>query len=537
MEACLPTKIARRANEEQDQAGAGIRVIRAILGGAIMKSIAKLLLCGSTGIWILGVAASVALLAAPAEASISISSAATKNMNCSAGVCSPTKTTAVLNVSDLKRMLKSGNVTVTTTGSGSVQANNIVVATALTWSSSNGLTLAANQSIAFDAPVSVTGKGGLTLSDAGTESLAFYNGANITFAKLSSSLVINGNSYVLVDSVAGFADAISNNQNGDFALAANYDASGDGTYSSAPVQGDNATGGINGIFEGLGNTIINLTIVDGTGSAGCDGLISTIGNPTISNFGMVNVSITSTGDQGANGAGGITCNAGGLIWRSNATGTITMGRLDGAGGLATGGVNGGLNIVQSWANVAISGTQGDSFGGLSLGGPGSVIQKSFSMGPLSCSGQDCQLGGLALNGALISDSYSDGAVSDTSTGGGDDAYIGGLLSQNGGGTIERAYAAGEITSPSSGGCGVSTNCVGGLYGVEDGSNNHHVYWDKTTTGYDVAAGNESSDPGTKGLTNNQLKAQLPKGFNKKIWAESPSINNGLPYLIANPPPN
>jgi hypothetical protein len=494
-----------------------------------MKSTTKALLCDSIGNWVLGAAASVALLAAPAEASVAISSATTKNMSCSAGVCSPTKTAAVLNVSDLKRLLKSGNVTVTTTGSGSVQANNIVVAAALTWSSSNGLTLTANQSIAFDAPVSVNGKRDLVLNDAGTESLAFYNGANVTFANLTSSLVINGNTYVLVDSVAELASAANPNPNGDFALAANYDASGDGTYSSAPVQ--NPGNWFTGIFEGLGNTISNLTIVDGTASAGCDGLIFSIYSPIISNFGMVNVSITSTGDQGANGAGGITCDAGGLIWRSYATGTISMGRLDGAGGLETG----NAPIVQSWANVAISGTTGDSFGGLSLGGNGSVIQQSFSMGPLSCSGGNCQLGGLALNGAQISDSYSIGSVSDMSTGA-DDAYIGGLLSTDGGGTIERAYAAGKITSSSSG-CNGTTNCVGGLYGVEDGSNNGHVYWDKTTTGYDVAAGNESTDPGTKGLTNKAFVAQLPKGFSRKVWAENPNINGGLPYLIANPPPN
>ena len=494
-----------------------------------MNLIAKSLLCGRIGICLLGAAASVTVLAAPAGANVTISSAATKNMSCSGGICSPTAKTAVLNVTGLEHMLKSGSVTVTTTGSGTVQAKNIVVDVALTWSSSNGLTLTANQSIAFDAPVSVTGKGGFTLDDAGRESLAFYNGANVTFSNLLSALTINGNSYVLVDTVAALASAIGANQSVDVALASNYDASKDGTYSSAPVPGP-----FDGVFEGLGNTISNLTIVDGTQSAAADGLFGNTTSPTISNFGMANVSITSTGDQGANGAAGIVCNinSGGLMWRSYATGSITMGRLDGGAGLACGNVP----IVQSWANVAISGTQGDTFGGLSLGGNSSVIQQSFSMGPLSCSGQNCQLGGLALNGALISDSYSIGAVSDTSTGGGDAAYIGGLLSQNGGGTIERAYAAGKITSPSPA-CGNGGNCVGGLYGLEDGSNNVHVYWDKTTTKVAQAAGNEGSDPGTRGLSNKTFVAQLPKGFNPKMWAENPNINDGLPYLIANPPPN
>lgn len=477
-----------------------------------------------------------ALLATSAQADVTISSAATKNMTCSGGICTPTANNANLSVSDLESKLKSGSVTVTTTGSGSVQAKNIVIDAALKWSSANGLTLSAAQSIAFDAKVSITGKGGLTLNVAGvfgTESLAFYNGANVTFSDLSSPLTINGNAYVLVDSVAGFASAVSANQNGYFALAASYDASGDGTYSSAPVQGNNATGGMNGVFEGLGNTISNLTIVDGTASGGCDGLMANAPMEQIGNFGMVNVSITSTGTQGANGAGAIVCNinSNGLVWRSFATGSISMQILDGAGGL----VAGNAEIVQSWANVAISGTQGENFGGLTTGGASQIIQESFSMGPLSCSVGFCQLGGLAVNGnGQITDSYSVSEVTDTGPSG-DDSYIGGFLSTNGGYTVEQSYAAGTITSPDSG-CNNSANCVGGLYGMDITNANTHVYWDTTTTGYNVAAGNESIDPGTKGLKNKTFKAKLPRGFSAKIWAQSQTINHGLPYLIANPPP-
>ena len=485
---------------------------------------------GSTSSWKLAIAL-LPVLAMPAGASVTISSDATKNITCSGGVCSPTKSTAVLNVSDLENLLASGSATVTTTGTA--EANDIVVTAALAWSSSKVLTLTAHQSIAFYAALSVAGKGGLTLNDAGTESLAFYNGANVTFSKLLSPLIINGNPYVLVGSVAGLASAANPNPTGNFALANSYDASGDGTYSSAPVQ--NPGNWFTGVFEGLGNTISNLTIVDGTQSAACDGLIFTVGSPIISNFGMVNVSITSTGGQGANGAGGIVCdaNSGGLVWRSYATGTIVMQGLDGAGGLAAG----NIKIVQSWANVAISGTGGDTFGGLTTAGPDMVIQQSFSLGPLSCSGQDCQIGGLSLSsGAQISDSYSVSSVTDSSMADGDDATLGGLLSNNGGGAIARSYAAGTITSPSSGGCGVNTNCVGGLYGIDNANINANVYWDKSTTGVNVAAGNEGKDPGTKGLSNNKLTAKLPKGFDKKIWAQNPLINNGLPYLIANPPP-
>jgi hypothetical protein len=48
---------------------------------------------------------------------------------------------------------------------------------------------------------------------------------------------------------------------------------------------------------------------------------------------------------------------------------------------------------------------------------------------------------------------------------------------------------------------------------------------------------EGSPAGVTGLTAEQLQAGLPTGFSPKIWAENPKINGGLPYLIANPPPD
>jgi len=487
-------------------------------------------LAGVGGLYVI---VSVLFLAPGAEAAVTISSGATENMSCGGGVCSPKKPNAVLNASSLESMLAAGNVTVTTTGSGSVQANDIVVSAAVTWGSSNSLALSAKQSIAFNASLSVTGNGGLSLSDASVESLAFYNGASVTFSQLSSSLAINGVSYVLVGSVAEFASAVVSNQNGYFALAANYNAASDGTYSSAPVQGNNATGGMNGIFEGLGHSISNVTIVDGTQSGGCDGLMANAPQETVSNFGMVNISITSTGDQGANYAGGIVCNnnTNGLIWRSYATGSITMGRLDSAGGLEDGG---GL-VRQSWANVAINGGQGSAFGGLTTGT--AIIDQSFAMGSVACTDGFCQLGGLAIGlsqGGTITNSYSVATVTDGGPGG-DDSYVGGLLSQTGGNTVEQSYAAGKITTPDSG-CVNGTDCVGGLFGIDNGEDNKQAYWDTTTTGAAAAAGNESADPGTKGLVNKKFIAKLPKGFSKTIWAQSPGVNHGLPYLIANPPP-
>jgi hypothetical protein len=80
----------------------------------------------------------------PAHANVTISSATTQNMNCSAGVCVPTATDAVLNANALETMIASGNVKVTTTGPG-VQANNIHAKTTLSWQNANTLALDAYQ--------------------------------------------------------------------------------------------------------------------------------------------------------------------------------------------------------------------------------------------------------------------------------------------------------------------------------------------------------------------------------------------------------
>ena len=64
----------------------------------------------------------------------------------------------------------------------------------------------------------------------------------------------------------------------------------------------------------------------------------------------------------------------------------------------------------------------------------------------------------------------------------------------------------------------------------------HVYWDTDTSGTDTGVGNGSED-GVTGLTTAQLQAALPAGFDPTIWKQDPKTNNGLPYLLTNPPRN
>ena len=199
----------------------------------------------------IGAFAVMLLLAAPCQASITISGGATQYMNCSGGVCSPTADKAVLNVADLEKLLESGATTVTTTGSGGIQAGDIFVSATLTWTSTNALTLDANRSLVIEQPVSVDGVAGLNLVfNTGGKGgpLEFRNQGQVTFSSVSSTLTINGATYALVNSVKSLASAIAAHPAGNYALAASYNATNDGTYNSSPVRK-----GLNGSFNGLGS--------------------------------------------------------------------------------------------------------------------------------------------------------------------------------------------------------------------------------------------------------------------------------------------
>jgi hypothetical protein len=103
---------------------------------------------------------------------------------------------------------------------------------------------------------------------------------------------------------------------------------------------------------------------------------------------------------------------------------------------------------------------------------------------------------------------------------------------NGYHSVERSYSKGVVTG--------SNGEIGGLIGDDEFTSTiKHAYWDMTTSGItnkSQGAGNVANDPGIKGLSNRKLKSGLPRGFNPRAWSEDSSINGGLPYLLANPPP-
>jgi hypothetical protein len=565
-------------------------------------------------------AALACLTTCAAHAAVTISSGATANMNCAAGVCMPTAKKAVLNTSDLETMLAQGDVTVTT-GNGAVT---ITLTAPLAWASMSRLTLDAAQNVSFQSVLTVQGSGALTiLTDTGGTGgdLIFFPGGHADFWDLSSSLIVEGKSYTLVgdiDTLAGDAHA---DLNGNFALAADFDSSGE-SYRHSPMPPV-----FQGKFEGLGHTISNFRMrapatggradfalfqqnagvirdlvmtgadvdarcqseliavlasyntnqilnvrIAGKVQGGASSFAEQMGVALIAayNYGTI-ANAAASGSATACGtdiyAGGITGLNDGLIKMSSSSarvkGGVDIGGLAGANvgtisqSFATGAVVGilpvnassspapgglvGVNqgtINRSWASGAVTGSEGTaSFpviaGGLVGSGIG-TITRSFATGSVHVGSFSAAGGLIGASAGTIEDAYATGAV----MGGSDRSAVGGLIGLiEDPATVIASYSTGAV---SVGARGVQTSGLGGFLGLDQSDSRvlKDDIWDTDTSGVTDphdGAGNVTDDPGITGLSSAQLGAGLPPGFHTGTWGQRSNINNGLPYLLANPP--
>jgi hypothetical protein len=482
-----------------------------------------------------------------------------------------------IRVKDLQKLLAHSDMKIVT-GQGST---GIDVADSFTWVSKHRLTLDANQSINIAVPIVVEGNGGVTLitNDGGSGGdYAFAAPGSLAFWDTTSSLIINGQSFTLVKDIATLAGDIAVNASGNYALANSYDASADGAYAKAPVQT-----ALQGTFEGLGATIQNLTIASATQRQTL-GLFSTLDfGGTIRDINLSNANVSGSGTTcqcqdeiagtlvGSNGGtvtaatasgsvseapgrtavGGLAGVTSGTITRSSFSGNLSAGTR----GSSVGGITGELfegTILQSMANVnigggygtgglvgylldgtitlsrasgTVSGTQAGGLVGIGDSESGATIQQSFASATVSAADDG---GGLiaAASRLNIAQSYSTGAVGGRRNKGN---HIGGFMGYNLAATISQTYAAGAVTA------GKHVPCAGGFVSYDASGVYASAYWDITSTGQKFSGCNANVD-GITGLTDAQFKSALPAGFDPSVWGQSAAINNGWPYLLANPPP-
>jgi len=377
-----------------------------------------------------------------------------------------------------------------------------------------------------------------------------------------------------------------------FALANDYDASADGVYAASPIQIP-----FRRILEGLGHSIANLQIK--SPSRIDAGLFArTTPSSIIRDVGLTNANISGGHDEGAlvalnegsiancfatgmvlqgkHSAGGLVGGNSGTITNSTAAVTVsasyagglvgfTSGPMDrksitysSATGDVTGDVAGGLvgesgndTIYYSHASGFVQGMK--AAGGL-VGSAGNGIGYSYATGNV-IGGDRAQVGGLAgvtggagwsfatgnvtggrssRVGGLVGE--AEGAVDSYARGdvkGGAASYVGGLAGYISGNGTSGSYSTGRVTGGS---------IRGGYVGFTGWSAGDDVnYWDvetsSTTTGFGECSDGEDERCAEEivGLTTSQFKSGLPEGYLPNVWAEQSGINDGYPYLLANPP--
>jgi len=414
-------------------------------------------------------------------------------------------------------MLGTSDVKVTT-GAGAV---GISIASPLSWGSSNRLTLDAKHSVTIRSRMIVEGTGGLTITiDDAAGAFNIYPQGSVTFWDTTSSLIINGNAYTLVNDIATLAADVAANNTGYFALAKDYDASVDGTYTAAPISTV-----FEGTMEGLGHVISNLTISTGNSVYYVGLFARTYRVRVIRDIGLENVQVSSDSTNfnytyvvgalvgefktlrdgsnilnvhvqgsistahGGGDVGGLIghamgygtpnnitqsrcdCSvtggyAGGLLGYGDGAnqiaGSHTSGFINGvvAGGLLgeshTAGNNGITAITDSYSSASITG--GGGYAGGLAGATDGSISGSHAVGSISaCIGYG---GGLAGFANTIADSHATGPVSSACPNAG--VALGGLAGEAGG--VIRSFA----TGPVSGGGGTCTGALGGLIGFSGG---------------------------------------------------------------------
>jgi len=374
---------------------------------------------------------------------------------------------------------------------------------------------------------------GDTSGATGLTSLQMQNAANFGGFNFTSSPGASGNNWVIVNAdgtlqtgtatsggattpmlASEYATSINNAHQlqlmamapaASYTLNGNIDAattgSGGDVWGSAgfiPVgyRGKNWNPGapFAGSFDGLGNTISNLTI--NTPFMNDVGLFGyTDDASVIKNVGLINASVSGNSDVGA-----LVGSNSGTISSSYATGSVA-GTSDTVGGLV--GYNNSGTISNSYATGSVTGT-GGYVGGLVGSNFVGTISNSSATGNVTGTGD--YVGGLV--GSNFVGTISNSSATGNVTGTGD--YVGGLVGGNSGfsnhssdiGTITNSYATGNVTGRSSvgglvgnNGNGAITNSnamgnvtgtgynVGGLVGYNDGTiNNSYATGNVTSTG-------------------------------------------------------
>ena len=365
-----------------------------------------------------------------------------------------------------------------------------------TTTGATGLNTAAMQSAAnfsgftFTATPGASGNNWVMVDADGTLNNA-GNAAGATYPMLASEYSININNAHQLQLMAMAPGA-------NYTLTSSINAAatgngGDVWGSAGFVPVGNASSNFSGSFDGLGNSIANLTI----NRPGADnvGLFGVAQASVINNLGLINVSIT-----GHNSVGALI----GSATVGSASNDYATGQVTGQGNV------GGLLGFENTMNLSSSHAESTVTGGSAVGGligytyGGSFSSLNYARGNVTGTGSD--IGGLIGHNGFafnVVDSYASGNVHGGSN-------VGGLVGNNSAaGNIANSYATGHVT-------GMASN-IGGLVGL-NASTVSSSYWnsDVLATGIGLDSGTTT---GTTGLTTAQM--QVATNFSGFTFTSTP----------------
>ena len=316
---------------------------------------------------------------------VTISSAPDTNVSLLSPIFSLLGNNSNISIVSLTNALASANVTISTGASGTQQGN-ITLASSLTLSGGNALTLSAANDITINAPISTTGSGGLTLTA----------GRNV---------VINSN----VDSTGG---ALNVNLNaaagGSIAInGVSIDTNGGNLNMSATQSGANAAITFNNAAVNLGGGIASLTGASASGAGIRFSRANSLINGGAGSFTLTGSSTSGNGlqlDAGANLAisgdktlSGASSSGSGLQLAAGSSLTLSGGNLTLSGNSSS---SLGLNLFAS-SSIANSGSgilALNATGGANLGG---AISSTNGAVAISGNGNINQSGGLITASNLM----------------------------------------------------------------------------------------------------------------------------------------
>lgn len=410
----------------------------------------------------------------------------------------------------LSASLGSTNVTILSSTGATAGNGDIFVNDAVSWSANNTLTLSAYRNINVNANITATGNtAGLTLTP--------NTGAGGGSYSLNNGAVITLSGSTPSLNIAGNSYTVINS----LTALQNMNSNLSGYYALGSNIDASATSAWN---SGAGFVPVGSDITPFTGKF--DGLNHTISNIFIYRpaqwfqglFGYVSNTgvIKNVGVQGGSVRGYVS--VGPLVGRSYGTITNSYSTASAEGILAVGGLAGQNmgSISYSYATGNVTGHGGSSIGADSVGGlvgenGGGSVNQSYATGAVTAAWSVA--GGLVGNnnaGSYIGNSYSTGSVTSLYD-------SGGLVGENYAATIVNSYATGLVW-----GASTPSAHLGGLVGrnLHISSSITNSYWNTETTGMAIGVG-VSEYPGwsATGLTTAQMKQQSSfTGFDfSNIW--------------------